>query len=85
MSQRLRLISLSLALLTASHLAAFPLFAKSSQAPAAGARATSFRIDEQAIQMTARQFPTVKRVEICAVGETPIDAQLEKPFPRCAK
>src|SRR5688572_10467176 len=39
----------------------------------------------KAIEMTARQFPTVKKVEICAVGETLIDAQLEKPFPRCAK
>jgi hypothetical protein len=39
----------------------------------------------KAIEQTARQFPTVKRVEICAVGETLIDSQLEKPFPRCAK
>lgn len=39
----------------------------------------------RAIEMTARQFPTVKKVEICAVGETLIDAQLEKPFPRCPK
>jgi len=39
----------------------------------------------KAIERTARQFPAVKRVEICAVGETLIDAQLEKPFPRCAK
>jgi len=39
----------------------------------------------KAVEMTARQFPTVKRVEICAVGETLIDAQLERPFPRCPK
>ncbi len=39
----------------------------------------------KAIEMTARQFPTVKRVEICALGDTLIDSQLEKPFPRCAK
>lgn len=39
----------------------------------------------QAIERTARQFPTVKKVEICAVGDTLIDAQLEKPFPRCSK
>ena len=39
----------------------------------------------KAIEQTARQFPTVKRVEICAVGETLIDAQLEKPFPKCSK
>lgn len=39
----------------------------------------------KAIEMTARQFPAVKRVEICAVGETLIDSQLEKPFPRCSK
>jgi hypothetical protein len=36
-----------------------------------------------AIEKTAKQFPTVKRVEVCAVGETLIDAQLEKQFPRC--
>ena len=40
---------------------------------------------EKAIERTARQFPTVKRVEICAIGETLIYSQLEKPFPRCAK
>ncbi|HJZ82092.1 MAG TPA: GerMN domain-containing protein [Pyrinomonadaceae bacterium] len=39
----------------------------------------------QAIEKTARQFLTVKKVEICAVGDTLIDAQLEKPFPRCRK
>lgn len=39
----------------------------------------------KAIEMTARQFPSVKRVEICAVGETLIDSQLEKPFPKCSK
>lgn len=39
----------------------------------------------EAIEKTARQFPTVKKVEICAVGETLIDSQLEKPFPKCAK
>lgn len=38
----------------------------------------------KAIEMTARQFLTVKRVEICAVGDTLIDAQLEKPFPKCS-
>ena len=42
-------------------------------------------IFEKAIERTARQFPTVKRVEICAVGATLIDSQLEKPFPRCSK
>ncbi|HEX5701791.1 MAG TPA: hypothetical protein VFX97_01075 [Pyrinomonadaceae bacterium] len=39
----------------------------------------------KAIEMTARQFPTVKKVEICAVGDTLIDSQLEKPFPKCSK
>ena len=39
----------------------------------------------KAIERTARQFPTVKRVEICAVGDTLIDSQLERPFPKCAK
>ena len=39
----------------------------------------------KAIERTARQFPAVKRVEICAIGDTLIDSQLERPFPRCAK
>jgi spore germination protein GerM len=39
----------------------------------------------QAIEKTARQFPTVKKVQICAVGETLIDSQLEKPFPKCER
>jgi len=38
-----------------------------------------------AIERTARQFPTVKKVEICAVGPTMIDSELEKPFPKCQK
>ena len=36
-----------------------------------------------AIERTAKQFPSVKQVKICAIGETLIDAQLEKQFPRC--
>lgn len=36
-----------------------------------------------AIERTAKQFPAVKRVEICAIGETLIDAQLTEQFPRC--
>lgn len=39
----------------------------------------------EAIEKTARQFPTVKKVEICALGETMIDSQLEKPFPKCPR
>jgi hypothetical protein len=39
----------------------------------------------EAIEKTARQFPAVKQVKICAVGDTLIDAQLEKPFPKCPK
>jgi Sporulation and spore germination len=39
----------------------------------------------EAIEKTARQFPAVRQVKICAVGETLIDAQLEKPFPKCPK
>ncbi len=39
----------------------------------------------QAIEKTARQFSTVKRVRICAIGDTLIDAQQEKPFPKCPK
>jgi hypothetical protein len=42
-------------------------------------------IFRQAIEQTVRQFSVVKRVEICAVGTTLIDAQLERQFPRCAK
>ena len=37
----------------------------------------------EAVEKTAKQFPTVKRVEICAVGETLIDSQLDKQFQRC--
>jgi len=39
----------------------------------------------EAVEKTAKQFPTVKKVEICAVGETLIDAQLYEQFPRCSK
>ncbi len=42
-------------------------------------------IFQEAIERTAKQFPTVKKVVICAVGETLFDSQLENPFPRCAK
>jgi hypothetical protein len=38
-----------------------------------------------AIERTTRQFPTVRRVRICAVGETLIDSELLDPFPRCPK
>lgn len=37
----------------------------------------------EAIEKTAKQFPTVKKVEICAIGETLFDAQMERQFPRC--
>jgi hypothetical protein len=37
-----------------------------------------------AIEKTAKQFPSVKRVKICAVGATMIDSELDRPFPRCA-
>ena len=40
-------------------------------------------IFEEAVTKTARQFSFVKRVRICAVGETMIDSELERPFPRC--
>jgi hypothetical protein len=42
-------------------------------------------IFKKAIERTARQFPAVKRVEVCAVGETLIDSQLETPFTKCSK
>jgi hypothetical protein len=38
-----------------------------------------------AIEQTAMQFPTVRRVKICAVGDTLIDSELMYPFPRCPK
>jgi hypothetical protein len=37
----------------------------------------------EAIEKTAKQFVSVKRVRVCAVGETFIDSELETPFPRC--
>lgn len=37
----------------------------------------------EAIEKTAKQFPSVKKVEVCAIGDTLIDAQLKKQFPRC--
>ena len=37
----------------------------------------------EAITKTARQFRSVKRVTICAVGKTTIDSELQRPFPRC--
>lgn len=37
----------------------------------------------EAIEKTAKQFPAVKQVKICALGDTLIDAQIEKQFPRC--
>jgi hypothetical protein len=39
----------------------------------------------QAIEKTAKQFPTVKRVKICAVGGTFIGSELETSFPRFPK
>ncbi len=37
----------------------------------------------ESIEKTAKQFPTVKKVLVCAIGETFIDSQLDKQFPRC--
>jgi len=37
----------------------------------------------EAIEKTARQFPSVKRVKICAVGDTMIDSELDTQFDRC--
>jgi hypothetical protein len=34
-------------------------------------------------EKTAKQFPSVKKVVVCAIGETMIDSELDKPFPRC--
>jgi hypothetical protein len=38
----------------------------------------------EAIEKTGRQFPSVKRVKICAVGDTMIDSELDTPFDKCA-
>jgi Sporulation and spore germination len=37
----------------------------------------------ESIEKTAKQFPSVKKVVVCAVGETMIDSELDKQFPRC--
>ena len=37
----------------------------------------------EAIEKTAKQFPTVKLVKNCAIGETAIDSELDRPFLRC--
>ena len=37
----------------------------------------------EAVEKTAKQFSTVKRVKICAIGETAIDSELDRPFLRC--
>lgn len=39
----------------------------------------------EAIEKTVKQFKSVNRVKICAIGETMIDSQLETPFPKCRK
>jgi hypothetical protein len=36
-----------------------------------------------AVTKTARQFRSVKRVSICAVGKTTVRSDLGRPFPRC--
>ncbi len=37
----------------------------------------------KSIEKTAMQFPAVKKVKICAIGETFIDSQLDKGFAKC--
>ena len=37
----------------------------------------------EAIEKTALQFRTVKRVKICAIGDTMIDSELDTPFAKC--
>ncbi len=39
----------------------------------------------RSIEKTALQFPTVKKVKICAVGDTLFDAQMDEPFTKCSK
>jgi hypothetical protein len=41
-------------------------------------------IFRHAVEQTAKQVRAVKRVEICAVGETLIDSESANPFPRCS-
>lgn len=38
----------------------------------------------EAVEKTAKRFPTVKNVEICAIGETMFDAEIAQKIPKCA-
>lgn len=37
----------------------------------------------EAVEKTAKQFPTVKNVEICAVGKTSFDSEVARKIPNC--
>ncbi len=37
----------------------------------------------EAVEKTAKRFPTVKNVEICAVGETTFDSEIAQKIPKC--
>lgn len=37
----------------------------------------------EAVEKTAKRFPTVKNVEICAVGETTINSHIAQKIPQC--
>jgi hypothetical protein len=41
-------------------------------------------IFRHAVEQTAKQFRAVKRVEICAIGDTLIDSESANTFPRCS-
>lgn len=59
------------------------MLVKFSEPP--GDASADIEIFRRAIEKTAKQFSDVKRVEICAVGETLIDSESENPFPRCTQ
>lgn len=50
-----------------------------------GDASAHIEIFRRAIEKTAKQFPEIKRVEICAIGETLIDSESANPFPRCSQ
>lgn len=38
----------------------------------------------ESVEKTAKRFPTVKNVEVCAVGKTTFDSEIARKIPKCA-
>ena len=38
----------------------------------------------ESVEKTAKRFPTVKNVEVCAVGQTTFDSEIARKIPKCA-